>query len=108
VGKETYRKGGHVSIGLQLAPTLEIGLAPPRFSILGILSFERDRVEPDLHSPEWQYFKTIESQSSRRTYLTPQGEPYVPGKGWRLWLGVFGFGAEERILRQDGGSNDEI
>ena len=58
-------------------------------------------VEPELHAPEWQYFNTIESQSSRRTYLTPQGEPYAPGKGWDLWLGVFGLEAEEQIMRQE-------
>lgn len=101
VGKETYRKGGRFSMGLKVSTNLKIGLLSPNFDILGLLSFDRNKVEPELHAPEWQYFNAIESQSSRRTYLTPQGEPYAPGKGWDLWLGVFGLEVEEQIIRQE-------
>ena len=88
-------------MGLKVSTNLKIGLLSPNFDILGLLSFDRNKVEPELHAPEWQYFNAIESQSSRRTYLTPQGEPYAPGKGWDLWLGVFGLEVEEQIMRQE-------
>jgi membrane-associated protease RseP (regulator of RpoE activity) len=96
VGTESYRRGGHLGVGLPL--WLELYVQPPEFSILHILSYKRQNVHPQLSSPEWRYFGTTESNSS---YRTPQGEPYAPGKGWSTYLGLIGFGFEERILSQE-------
>lgn len=97
VGKETCFRRMDFFIGLPLAPELTFKPLEPRWSILGLVSFERRTTDPELLSPEGQYF--------RKVAFLPGRESYVPGRRWDLWLGVLGFRSEERILTQQSGEN---
>jgi hypothetical protein len=98
IGKETYKKVGSITIGLRLAPEVRI-TSGPDISLLSVVSFKRSHERVSLQGP-------------RAVYLAENVSDPKPPENllWDFWLGIFGLGRSESIVKQEtaGDRHDEI
>ena len=89
VGKETYKKIGTLSVGLRFSPELELKMQP-NFSLFSMVSFRSSNKRINLRSPQ-------------AVYVATNSDTKKPAENmlWDLWLGIFGLGRSETIIKQE-------
>lgn len=97
IGRETYKRIGILSVGLRFSPEIELKMAPD-FSLFSLVSFRSSERRINLRSPQAAY---VEANS----YDRKPAENLL----WDFWLGIFGLGRKEEIIRQEsmGGQHDQ-
>jgi hypothetical protein len=99
VGKETYQKWHYFSLGFRLATELN-PIPTPDFSILGLISFEKNDRRLELNSPEYRYYLQAKSYPPGKSERTPESD--ADAEGWDAWLVIFGLSGKTIILSQQG------
>ncbi|MHC1725330.1 MAG: PDZ domain-containing protein [Syntrophobacteraceae bacterium] len=89
IGKESYKKAGYLSIGLRLVPEIRMKSGPD-ISLLSVVSFKRGHERMSLQGP-------------RALYLAANVSPPRAPENfvWDFWLGIFGLGRNESIVKQE-------
>lgn len=96
VGKESYQKWHTFSLGLGFGSELDI-IPNPDFNIFSIISYKNNNNRLELNSPEFEYFKSINT-SSKEQFVKNKEASY---EGWNMWLVFFGFGGKKIIHTQE-------
>lgn len=96
IGKETYQKWHTLSFGFGFGSELDL-IPNPDFNIFSIFSYKKNNNRLELNSPEFGYFKSINT-SSKEQFLKNEEASY---EGWNIWLVFFGFGGKKTILAQE-------
>jgi len=96
IGNETFQKRNYLSLGFGIGFELDL-IANPDFSIFRIISFKKKNNRLELNSPEFEYFKSIDTPSKDEVARNM----VASNEGWSMWLVFFGFGEKKIILEQD-------
>ncbi len=92
LGRETYQKGGTISVGLLLSGDWDL-LPNPNFSLIA-LGYRKRLQRLELSAPETRYRRQAESGARATDGVTSS-------EGWQAWCLIFGVSSYKRILSQE-------
>lgn len=92
LGRETYQKGGTISVGLLLSGDWDL-LPNPNFSLIA-LGYKKRVQRLELNAPETRYRMHVASGAKATDGITSS-------EGWQAWCLIFGVSGHKRILSQE-------
>jgi len=94
VGRETYKKMGHISIGFGFGFKCNI-LPGPNFNLFSLVSFNKNDRRLELKSKIYDYYEKNAGMDKDSLRAGASNE------GWDLWLVFIGCGKNKMVLSQD-------